>query len=315
MKESKIDISGVDSDLVSQEKNQTEKSKILNGKKIAISVSINEDLERFGFTEQHLNDISIEIARYIIANDGIALYGGDLRENGFTYYFSELSNQYKKANDKKFKFVNYFVFPNTRRLTRDVRIDFHSKQIQIKEVSFPKTVSIDEQKEYNPNKSIEDRYTFSECFKEMRIQMTQDCTARVLVGGKITNYLGYIPGVIEEALYTLRENKPLFLVGGFGGVTGKLIKLIKGEYVEELTNNFQYNTDFLIEFKDYVSSKCSYTDFDVLKDELLKFDVKKISELNGLSIQENELLFSSKNIHEIIYLLMKGLRKLNYTME
>lgn len=311
MKEEKIDISGVDSDLISQEKPQIKHTKLLTGKKIAISVSVNEDLEKKGFSEQHLNDISIEIARYIIANDGTALYGGDLRENGFTYYFSELSNQYKKTNDKDFKFINYFVFPNTKRLTRDVRLDFHSKQILIKEVPTPKTASIDEQREYNPIKCIEDRYSFCECFKEMRIQMAKDCTARVLVGGKITNYLGYIPGVIEEALYTLRESKPLYLVGAFGGATEKLIKLIKGQTVEELTNDFQYNTDFLIEFKDYVKSKSDYTDYDILKTELSKFDVKKISDLNGLSVEENEMLFSSKNIHQIMYLLMKGLKSIS----
>lgn len=310
MKEEEINISGVDSDLISKEKRQIKSTKLLTGKQIAISVSVNEDLEKIGFSEQHLNDISIEVARYIIANDGIALYGGDLRENGFTYYFSELSNQYKKANDKDFKFINYFVFPNTKRLTRDVRLDFHSKQIQIKEVLVPKTVSIDEQKEYNPFKCIEDRYSFCECFKQMRIQMAKDCTARVLVGGKITNYLGYIPGVIEEALYTLRESKPLYLIGAFGGATEKLIKLIKGETVEQLTNDFQYNTEFLNEFKDYVGSKCDYTDYDLLKTELTQFDVKKISDLNGLSIEENEILFSSKNIHQIMYLLMKGFKKI-----
>lgn len=310
MKEEKIDISGVDSDLISKEKPQVKNAKILTGNKIAISVSVNEDLEKIGFSEQHLNDISIEIARYIIANNGVALYGGDLRENGFTYYFSELSNQYKKTNDKDFKFINYFVFPNSKRLTRDVRLDFHSKQIQIKEVPIPKTVSIDEQREYNPTKCIEDRYSFCECFKEMRIQMAKDCAARILVGGKITNYLGYIPGVIEEALHTLRENKPLYLVGAFGGATEKLIKLIKGETVKELTNDFQYNTDFLIKFKDYVGSKCEYTDYNLLKAELSKFDVKKISELNGLNEEENEILFTSKNIHLIMHLLMKGLKSL-----
>ena len=46
------------------------------------------------------------------------------------------------------------------------------------------------------------------------------------VCGKIQNYLGYIPGVIEEALYTLLEKKPLYLVGGFGGASEKLIKLM-----------------------------------------------------------------------------------------
>ena len=186
MEENKIDISGIDADLISIEKSQLLKEGVLKDKKIAISVSINEDLEKIGFSEQHLNDISIEIARYVIANEGIALYGGDLREGGFTNYFSELSNQYKRINDKAFKFINYFVFPNTKRLSRDVRIDFHSKQIQIKEVSPPESIVIDEDKEYFPFKCTHDRFVFCECFNTMRIQMAKDCSARVLIGGKMT---------------------------------------------------------------------------------------------------------------------------------
>jgi len=305
-----INVSGVQTDIIEEIPSKRYKNKFLHGKSIAISVSENEDLEKLGFTVQHLNDITIEIARYIIANDGKALYGGDLRQNGFTYLFSELSNQYKRMNDDTSRFVNYFVFPNTKQLTRDARIHFLSKNIEINEVEDPESLTIDYNIRYDPKTNIEHRYIYSECFKEMRIQMAKDCKARVLVGGKITNYLGYLPGVIEEALCTLKENKPIFLVGGFGGATEKLIRLIKGEEVEELTNDFQYNTDFLNEFKDYVNSKCDYTDFNELKLKLLKYDVKKISELNGLSIEENEILFSSRNIHEIVYLLMKGIRNI-----
>ncbi len=78
MKNKKIDISGVEADLI-EEAEKPIKRGWLNGRKIAISVSLNNDLEKIGFSEQHLNDISIEIARYIIANDGTAMYGGDLR--------------------------------------------------------------------------------------------------------------------------------------------------------------------------------------------------------------------------------------------
>jgi len=305
-----IDVSGIQAEAVVKSQPKQIKNKFLNGKSIAISVSENEDLEKLGFTVQHLNDITIEIARYIIANDGKALYGGDLRQNGFTTLFSELSNQYKRINDDTSGFANYFVFPNTRQLTRSTRIHFLSKNIEIHEVEDPKSLAIDYNSKYDPKTNIEHRYIFSECFKEMRVQMAKDCTARVLVGGKITNYLGYIHGVIEEAHHTLKENKPLYLVGAFGGATEKLIKLIKGETVKELTNDFQYNTEFLSAFKNYVSSKCDYTDYDVLKTEFSKCDVKKLSQLNGLSVEENEILFTSKNIHQIMYLLMKGLKSL-----
>lgn len=307
MENNKINITGVEADLL-EAKVKTVKRGILNGKNIAISVSVNEDLEKNGFSEQHLNDISIEIARYVIANDGTAMYGGDLRVGSFTYYFSELSNQYKKPNDKSFKFINYFVFPTTKGLTRDVRIDFQSKQILIKEIESPKGIIVDNDKEYLPFVNTDDRFTLCECFKKMRNQMAKDCQARVLVGGKITNYLGYMPGVIEEALSTLAENKPVFLIGGFGGATAKLIELIKGEKAVELTDEFQYDTKFLKTYKEFIKDKYSYSSYKTIRKKLTEYNVEKLSELNKLSVEENEILFESKNIHEIVYLVMKGLK-------
>ncbi|WP_316738344.1 hypothetical protein [Pedobacter aquatilis] len=305
----KINITGTETDLVADELKPSRKGKLF-GKKVAISVSLNEDLLALGLSEQHLNDISIEIARYIIANEGVAMYGGDLRVGGFTYYFSELSNQYKKEDDKSFRFTNYFVFPTTKLLTKDVRIDFKSKQIEINEVRLPNGLVPDNNKKYQPADDVQDRLFLSECFRVMRLKMAKDCDARVLVGGKFTNFLGYIPGVIEEALYCLENDKPIFLIGGFGGATQKLIRLIKGEEVEELSNDFQYNNTFLKKFKEVSEEKYEYSDFDKLRKKLKKYNVKKLSKLNKLSIEENEVLFGSKNIHEIVYLMMKGLKSI-----
>jgi len=309
MTNDKINISGVDADLVEAPEKPIKRG-VLNGKKIAISVSLNDDLEKKGFSEQHLNDISIEIARYIIANDGAAMYGGDLRVGGFTYYFSELSNQYKKPNDKSFKFINYFVFPNTKALTREVRIDFMSKQIDVKVVELPKEIDVDENKDYRPFENNKDRFILCECFKNMRIQMAKDCNARILVGGKVSGYLGYMPGVIEEALFTFLEKKPFFLVGGFGGATDKLIRWIKGENAAELTDDFQYNTEFQKGYMEFIKDKYEYPNYKSIKEAFSNCDVKMLSELNKLSVEENEILFESKNIHEIVYLIMKGLRSI-----
>lgn len=308
-----INITGIHShklDELNETKTSKKKRGLLHDKKIAISVSENEDLYKLGFTIQHLNDISIEIARYIIANDGVALYGGDLRQNGFTGLFSELSKQYVRLNEERLSFVNYFVFPNTKSLNKEVRIHFMANQIGIQEIDLPKSLNISYVKKYNILSDLEDRYTYSECFKQMRTQMAKDSVARILVGGKSTNYLGYIPGVIEEALLTLRENKPVYLVGGLGGATLQLINLIKGKEVKELTNETQYKSDFLKSFQEFVKNKCEYSDFENLKLEFQKYDLNKLSELNKLSVEENEILFFSKNIHEIVYLLMKGLKSI-----
>ncbi len=313
MKE-KINISGIEDDLVisANENKNIFSNKLLNQKKIAISISINEDIDKLGFSLQHLNDISVEIARYIVANGGTALYGGDLRLGGFTDLFSELSNQYKISNDRTFRFENYFPFPNSKLINTSIKVEFKAKQINPIILPIPENLGeIDIKKDYKPFDNIQDRYIYCECFKDMRIKMAQDCSARIIIGGKISGYLGYMPGIIEEALYTLLNDKPLYLIGGFGGATLKLINLLMGADTKEISNEYQYNTAFLKEFKEYINDKYPFSDYEVIKEKLSNFNIETISSKNKLSVEENEILFTSKNIHEILYLIMKGLTKIN----
>jgi hypothetical protein len=41
--------------------------------------------------------------------------------------------------------------------------------------------------------------------------------ARILLGGGIEKYSGFVPGIFEEALVTFERQRPIFLLGGFGG--------------------------------------------------------------------------------------------------
>jgi hypothetical protein len=304
-----VNISGIENELVNDNIEASFSINPIKNKKIAISVSINEDLENLGFSEHHLNDISIEIARYIIANGATAIYGGDLRVNGFTNFFSELANQYKKSDDNSIRFVNYFALPNSEKLDKNAEIDFKSKQIGIEIVKPDEHVGFDNEFEYKPLEVVKDRYVYSMCFKAMREKMAIDCNARIVVGGKKNGYLGFIPGVIEEALYTLINSKPLYIVGGFGGVSQSLAKLFEGNNPEELTNEYQYSTPFLQDFKSYISDKYEYSEYSKITSLITAFSITKLSSINKLSIDENKVLFNSTNIHEITYLIMKGLKK------
>ena len=149
-----INITGIENELVSNNIDNLNRFNTLNNKKIAISVSINKDLENLGLSEHHLNDISIEIARYIIANGGTAIYGGDLRVNGFTNHFSELANQYKKDDDASIRFINYFALPNSKKIDKIAEIDFKSKQIGIEIVAPNENIEFDKEFNYKQGKRI-----------------------------------------------------------------------------------------------------------------------------------------------------------------
>lgn len=70
-------------------------SGFLISKKIGISVSESEDMEELGLSDFHIKDATIEITRYLLAQGAKLIYGGDLRKDGFTRLFSELSFQYR----------------------------------------------------------------------------------------------------------------------------------------------------------------------------------------------------------------------------
>ncbi len=285
---------------------------ILKGKKIAISVSESEDLEQLGLSEQHLKDISIEIARYLLINGATMLYGGDLRNGGFTRLYAELSLQYKVLGDNQNRFLNYFPFPNSKTVTLKDKADFVKQHVDARILPPPSHLGeIDMDREYQPFKSVTDRFIFSECFTDMRIIMAKESDARILVGGRQKNFLGFFPGIIEEAFHSLKSNKPLFLLGGFGGATRSLIQAITGDVPKQLSNEFQFDTEFLMTFKDYCKGKSTIqVDYDELIAFFKQYSLHKLSEQNGLTVEENQILFESKNIHELVFLILKGLKQI-----
>jgi hypothetical protein len=316
--EKELNISGVSENLAESIAEHAEEQltntpvSFLHGRKIAISVSVSEELEYLGLSTNHLDDISIEIARYLIVNGAIMLYGGDLRQGGFTSLFAELSYQYKYLNDKERRFVNYFPFPNSNSLTIDDKANFVKQQVEPIILDVPLHLGeINRRKGYKPFADVSDRFVFSECFADMRVRMATDSNARIVLGGKQKGFLGYLPGIIEEAYHSLAAKKPIFILGGFGGAAKSLAQLILGGQPRELSNDFQYDSDFLKQFKEYCHGKSiTPTDYDAISEFFQKHKIEYISELNGLSIDENKILFESTNIHEIVFLIIKGLKKI-----
>lgn len=317
--EAEKNISGISenlSDSIAEQKviakKQIQKGK-LHGKRIAISVSESEELEQLGLSDQHIKDISIEIARYLIVNGATMLYGGDLRKDGFTELFSELSYQYKNLSDKEKRFVNYFPFPNSKAVLDNDLANIFKKQVEAKFIEIPKHLgAIDTEKKYEPFKSVEDRFILSECYADMRIRMANESDARIVLGGKQKNYAGYFPGIVEETFHSLNAGKAIYLLGGFGGATKSIIEIISGGMPYQLTNDFQFDSEFLKEFKKFVSDKSEVKlDYDFIFYFFRQHSIESISKQNGLTPEENQILFESTNIHELVFLIVKGLKAIN----
>lgn len=315
----KPNVSGVSknlSDSITKDKLSKAKGKgPLHGMSIAISVSESEELGQLGLSEQHLKDISIEIARYLIVNGATMLYGGDLRRGGFTELFSELSYQYKHLSDKAMRFINYIPFPTSRDISTRDEVKFVKNQVEVKRIVIPKRLGkIDTKKKYEPLNNLFDRYIISECLADMRKIMAADSDARIILGGRQKGYLGYYPGIVEEAFYSLKKGKAVYLLGGFGGATKSIIDTIMRRQAIQLTNDFQFDTKFLRDFRKYLSKEKSVKlDYNIICDFFKQHSLKSLSEQNGLTTKENQILFNSNNIHEIVFLIIKGLQKISTT--
>lgn len=283
----------------------------LYNKNIAISVSDSEDIEELGFSKTHQQDIILEITRYLIINGATLIYGGDLRAQGYTFLFSEIIEQYiyKKENKKYYK--NYFSFPIYVDMPSTYKLDFKKNGVAIINVPPPQSITVDSNKFYPPNNN-DNLFIWSESLTEMRTQMNKESDARIFMGGATTNFKGKYPGLLEEVLISLETNKPTYFIGAFGGITKSIINALLNEEVEELSEDWQRKLNpKYSEFIDYYNAKNNIEkiDYDKSLNFLNKFTIEKLCKNNGLDEDENKRLFVSIHFPEIIFLILKGLKK------
>ncbi len=284
----------------------------LDGKRIAISVSENEDLEYLGLSDSHLKDATIEVARYFMVCGATLLYGGDLRKNGYAALFSELSYQYRHLSDKQKKFVNYFPYPQSNMIKENEMIDLLKNQVDAVLLERPPRLrNLPSKEEYKPHSSIQDRYVIAECLSEMRLRMAKESEARILLGGMQDKYVGYFPGIIEEGYLSLKAGKAVYVLGGFGGAAKSLSEALCGYAAIKLSNEYQQRSASQREFSSFVFDNHNVNlNYDILVQYFNEFSIEKLSENNGLTCDENQILFQSTNIHELIFLMLKGMKRL-----
>lgn len=140
----------------------------------------------------------------------------------------------------------------------------------------------------------------------MRREMIENCDIRICAGGRHFDYKGKMPGVLEEIIIAIERRRPLFLLGGFGGVTSSVCKLIlNGTISQELTEDWQIcNNPGYKDLLDFCSSRDSKYSVDYRS---LPGLIKSVDFNNGLSTEDNHRLFITPFIDEALYLVFKGL--------
>lgn len=280
---------------------------ILNDLKIGLSISNPPNLLDYGISETHLEDALVEFTRYLLVHGGRILYGGDLRKGGFTEKLYDLVRSYfPEDTQSSHKIFNYQAWPAHLNLSTKERAEL-KKIVSFKTIDPPHIYNLDENKIITPD-STKNRVILAMSLTKMREEMNEDLDVRIMIGGAIEDYKGRYPGLLEEAYMALREKKPLFLLGGFGGCTDAIIKLLQDENPLNLADLLQKKDKEYIDMINKYNSK-SLSDDTIDYETLLNFfEEHEIDSLNnGLSIDENLILFSTPHIPEMISLVLKGL--------
>ena len=256
---------------------------------IAVSISESPDILTLGLSDEHLRDAMVGIARYLLRSGANLVYGGDLRQHGFSELLFELVARYRaggKDIEENAGVTNYLAWPvhirlpfekveeNAKELEGSARLiclDIHGKPITLKERS------------KKPQKQPTDK-EWARGLTAMRKHMLKNTNARIVMGGRVDGYMGEMPGIAEEALLSLKAKQPLFVIGGYGGCSLDIAESIG-----------------LLQEKVFDSGLWPGRE---------AFDCFSATDLNnGLSFEENSTLASTPHIDQAIVLILRGLLK------
>lgn len=279
----------------------------LNGLKVGISVSDPKIVNQDGIGITQYMAVSLEIARYLLSNGMDLCYGGDINfqtNENFTKNLIKLVEIYDNEyiDDKK-KITNYVPGYISSAITDEMRIELkdYVKFIIMEQNLLVDEIAIDIQIKQRINKLM-DLYN-------IRKRMNEDIDARIAIGGKSEGFLGRCPGILEEVFMAIINKKPIYLVGGFGGITSDIIKYIIGENSDMTSIRNLKNDELERNFVNYYNllstEEEAKIDYDSLYAKIKQEGIHGLN--NGLTEGENLTLFRSKNINEIISIILKGL--------
>lgn len=189
---------------------------------------------------EHVREAIVRLTRTLLRAGANLAYGGDLRPDGFTRVLFAVARDEAQRSDVKWtqRLAGYLAWPADETLTRDerARLIHLSRMVTIRPAGLdklgvlPAALAPHERQHWAGISLATMRAAMQRGGrKDDDGDVMPPLDARVVVGGKLTGYSGFMPGILEEAALALEAEVPLFVFGGFGGAAGLLGRLLAGE--------------------------------------------------------------------------------------
>lgn len=266
----------------------------LTGLTLGISVSESADLERLGFLETHFRLALAEIARCVVVSGGNLVYGGHLRPDGYTSFLVRELERYNRRNQP---LVSCLAWSEHRAMTlNQLRNEQKSLGLLGRLVCLDIAgAPIDPTQGRGEDVQPVENKLATQALSGLRQYLSNNSDARAFIGGKRGGYQGTMPGLLEEALYAFEKGQPVYLVGGFGGITldiARAVGLDDAKRMHDFDGTQQQDkgtTNGLVQ----IVERAKKTNFQSLS--------------NGLSDDENKRLVACYRPSEIATLIGLGL--------
>ena len=223
---------------------------LVTGKTLGISMALADDLASIGLSPTHLECAVAEVSQMMLIGGGSLLYAGapgthvpDLTTaimdtvssytasvKAYTHLSGDPEQHDKHPGDMFSLAVPYVVLNTSESIKRLAEAADHFAgyaSILVLDENGRKIEDFDDLQPWQGDSNETAR-----ALHHIRQALPQYCDARLLIGGKTrrqstdnpNGYIGQFPGIVEEALYTLRKDQPLFIAGGFGGAAALLAR-------------------------------------------------------------------------------------------
>ena len=208
---------------------------------VGISVSPSVEAARLGYDDRQVNRVVVRMAQYFLDQDMRVIFGHDWRDDGVMRAVADFAGvvaarvETAEERERRLRSEETPKVAEERMLnlvpTERKSLNRAALEAERESGGVLRVIPVTEAQFHvsEPERELVEVRVSREDEKDPRqVQLTRlrhyltsllNPGCRVCFGGKIKGFQGKEPGVIEEARLALLYEKPLYLMGGFGGAT------------------------------------------------------------------------------------------------
>lgn len=292
----------------------------LIGRVVNISISESDDSAGFGFPQWQVNRVTLQTVAALFGQGATILFGHDWREDGVMEAVYGFARQVQDpvpypAEHQAPLLINLLPWRDQPFLSSSDLLRL-SSTLRVEPVGLPEQLQSAGAHALDAGRdSPLYQYLRARGLTFLRHRLNDTCHGRLCLGGRRSGSAGRYPGVVEEALFALKGNKPLYLAGLLGGATQQLIDAVEGRAMPKdfcaAPRVQRLYRDPPIGEPDQVSPDDRRIEREAVWEEFVRAGTNEIGEFAKLRAEEIRELFHTRVLARVIELVLIGLSRLS----